>query len=1713
MAEGLYSAGAVGVDIKPVTDKFFAELNAKLARLKSEEIEIPVNLDPDDALAKSTLREWQNRDADVEIKFHADDSQIRNLVKQWDGKKQITADYVIDSRKTLGELDRIQRELTKTNAKADMYKAWGRNLKGVTQYDDAVRKSGELTRKQTSLLKDEIGKRIDVLRGMQDTLYKTNPLGSGSLLDMKAANAQVSNLRKLMDMVDKDPARVRVELAKEDYAKTMGNLEAIIRKKAKVAEENNRVRLYLDGAERIEARLSKLEHTRLSIPAEIKLEQESLANRLRMAAEKVRLDPDAKYEVELDIAMKSAEEKIKRFREKNDKLDMDVDLETAAARAHLAYFTRPRTIDIFARFKGTDMGKILNGMTSGSTGLKGVENSFSNLVNLFDTLDKKVPRVALVGTILSDIGAGAINVAGTVGGLGKSIVSLSKAAYAMPAALGAAAAGFYGLYSAVKTASANFDKSGTIFDGLQSKVGKAFWDEAKASILNMSGALGDDFVANLAKVSAEEGKVAAGMADIVSQADEGQRINAMLTYSRDAVTNLNPGLQALVQSITRLGKSGGQYLPQFTQWVSENMSWFAAWADEMERDSSKMESAIMGVKEQSGYLGSSIGSLKGILSGVFGTLAQNQNGIQKFSEELAKADRAVHTVAFQDTLNAWVTGAHNAQLGMRDSFKAIGTSANEMRSDVSEVFSNFGTLTGNVVANISKLASGTSGGIRDFSANVRDGFTTMTSALAQASPMFSSLISMAGQLTKTFGGTFANTLKAVSPTIQAIASVTNTLSQAFSKLPASVQGMLGLWVTFGRAGRSAWTALKTGALENIQSTMRYQNTMRQLGVTVDGTKIKITQLVAAMAQLERNSKLASATGNSMAYGNMAGLFTGSVASMNQMASASEKAATSVAKTGTQARLAAEGAVLLGTNTVTAAKGLGGVSSSVQPATSALGKLKTFATNAGTTMLGMFGGPAGIALTAGLAVAGTAFSAYQQHVSNAQSRVEGFNEAAKATPMSLSAQAKSLDELQNRLDNFGTKVKENLESSRDGWDKFWNGGTDIDKTSDAVKKLGLNTDEVSKIVAGSSKEYDNLLDSLQKTQNSSSNPHWLSEEQSAASVLSGKLKEYRKEQIKTLQTIADGQGKRSDYVQSLLDEGEDLSSVSAGLLTASEQSERLTSVKSKLASLVSDEQSANIRATAAASSYYKTLDQVRSSLENVNELHEQGQQVWDATAKNFDFTTEAGRTASDALTSLASSSNDYLTAMIAQGKSTSEVIAKQKELSANFDDAARTAGVAEDAVSGLNSSLLMTPKEIEVQVSAQTLQAQQNLADVVESMAFLFPDKGRKATKELLLQSIWSGKTDATQLQNIVRQLSDKKHQVAFTADGTPVVLTVDELEKKAHQLSDGTWQMNLTVNDQASQVFDSVNLKASALEDGKTVQIKGDNTDLMNKIAQATGATIDTKTGMLTLNSDQYMVALALANGATIDTKTGKLVCDNSEFWQKFAETQGWTIDTKTGYIIGNNGQALASINEVNSSSVGDKNFSVNANGASAAVGELSLLQRMQIADKSFTITANYTSTGEHVQLGTLTKADGGRIYGPGTGTSDSIPAWVSNGEAVLRASSLKKLDAKYGKGFFDYLNTHGDLPEKYRSRMAGAGKVAGSAYRQRSMRYATGGRVQALKDSWDIVVNPNVTLGANAGTTVNQTFNTKIVRSSQDLYEAAPILHRNALAEARRYR
>jgi predicted nucleic acid-binding Zn-ribbon protein len=131
------------------------------------------------------------------------------------------------------------------------------------------------------------------------------------------------------------------------------------------------------------------------------------------------------------------------------------------------------------------------------------------------------------------------------------------------------------------------------------------------------------------------------------------------------------------------------------------------------------------------------------------------------------------------------------------------------------------------------------------------------------------------------------------------------------------------------------------------------------------------------------------------------------------------------------------------------------------------------------------------------------------------------------------------------------------------------------------------------------------------------------------------------------------------------------------------------------------------------------------------------------------------------------------------------------------------------------------------------------------------------------------------------------------------------------------------------------------------------------------------------------------------------------------------------------------------------KDKTVTARANDQASGKLSFIQRA-LNSLDGQVATSYVRTvyekveasnapaframGGPIRLAGGGTPDGGRVVGPGTETSDSVPAMLSAGEYVVRASSVRK----YGQRFMDAVN-------------AGTLRVAG---------FAKGGLTQAQKDA-----------------------------------------------------
>lgn len=1580
------------------------------------------------------------------------------------------------------QLQQLSKLTAGQKALAEVFEDTGTSVKRLNAVQNDSRRTMDKQRKTARELTSLFDEQETQINALSAAFQKFKPMGIDKSLG-KELNNTFDQLKKLRDFASRKPITAKATLDKtqwdKKYAELMYDAEKLRAKLDREHEVNVRVKVWEDNADKLEARLEKLRHTRLDIPVDWQVDQERIIASMRETAAKIKANPERRWELEadLDLQMHRAEEKLKKFEDKNDELKMDLDLETAVARAHLAYFTRPRTIDIFANFKGTDLGKIFSGMTSGATGLKGVQNQFDSLVNLFDKLDKVVPKWSILGAGVTALGAGLLNLGRTAGGVGVSLVSMSKAALAAPAALaGLASAGYVG-YRVFGDLKEKFDVTKTSLANLNKELGDNAWNEYGDNLYRLANDVAPSLSKGLNGIAVEEGKVLNGLIDVVRQSNEADQLPRIFENTRLAVSELNPGLQSLARAFLGLGDQSSQYLPRMASYISDVAEKWANWVDTAERTgqvSKAMEKAI----EQGGYLKSSVFDLIGVFEGTLGTLAKTENGIQGFSEALEKANKAVHTIKFQETLEAWSAGAQDAQDKMRNAFKDIGDAAYSLKDTTRAVFGDAGQIVGEGITGLSRVLQQSGGGIRDFSSGVRDGFSQVFDAVGDAGPMFSDLASMVGQLSRTFGGTFASALRTVSPLISTIAKGATGVAQAFDSLPGPVKSIITLWATFGRAGKTAFESLKTGMLQNIQSTMRYQKMLSELGLSAEQASVKMGTLIKAMNQLRS--------------GNYAGILSGAISEVNSLGMAAEANSKKLLLPGNAAKETSKDmGGLVGANGQAIAS-IRSAGEQAEQQSGRFGSLKTGVKN----LWDAFGGwttVAGLGISAGIAVIGNAISDYTTKAEASKQAMDKVIDGMKG----IKSNAKEAADAFNDFKSETTKQWDDpsLLFGKDGggavteWLVKVSGG--YTSAADAAKRLGINTSTLTDAVSGNEAGYKKLVKQLEaqskETYKASDQYGMMVEKQTDAAIAADTLLQALKKQHK--EGLEKSVKEQMKYLRSL----EQISDSSSAL--SDKLSSLATTVKANGQAFKENGELADANNAAYVRTDKAMKDVAATALLSAHQLLSYGEK----NGQVEEYTQKAANSIYEAREAIVQQ---------AQAAGMSEEAAERYADSLGLipSDVGTTitahSEIAQDAVDKLVQGISgLTDGEKEIVIRLREAGVVTTLDGVLSLVEQLMKGDLSERDLTLLLNAKGNARWETGEVKEnlLALGMSKKAYKWLFSGEGNA--------EERMQKVRDELGYLNLT-DEQIQWILDCIDHASGKIKDveknkvpaakGVSFNIDADDDDAQVKLASyresdgeklaenniLVSAVDNTSEGTESAKANVFSVPhewwswLFGLDGTSGPSGIAKNAVESiPQQWQSILTGSG---NTTLFSNIANN--AVRNIpQQWLSMFTGLGNTPLFAGTARSMIGKVPTYHSttLNAMGNALDVASNLLSTLRSIAGRTWTAfidtisgggghATGGRIYGPGTSTSDSIPAMLSNGEMVLRAAAVKKIDAVYGRSFLNTLNAVGSV-EKAMQPSAFALNA-----RRKSQAYATGGRVSTANGSWNIEVNPVVNVEAN---------------------------------------
>lgn len=1336
----VYEGGAVGISIYPDTTDFGFELRRKLAKYADDNLTIPLNIDVDDANWTAAKRRINNDRLSKTVEVRGDTSALRKAVQDIEERdispKVDLTKQLRDLRSLRQRVEAADRSFQKFNRSVDTSSAkFKHNKTLVKQYGDAMDKASTLTRKYGDRQIDVLDKTKRRIRTLQDAILKFKPLGS-NVVEMNEANLAIAKIRREIKQLENDPgAKIRIDI--DRYAKVISNLENVARKTDELNRKEARIKFYTDGADKLKRELDDLRRRYVNLPKEIETSYRQAIDRMNTAGHLAGRDKDFKYVANLDLDVSEARRKARDFQNDHDKLEMDLDLKSAAASAHLMYLTRPRSVEIYAKLHATDMGKLIDGMLYGATGLRGVNNQFQRLVNLFDTLDTKVPVLGAVGAVIGGVSAGAVNLSSSVLGVAASLGAMSKAAFAAPAAITGLGAAFVVLKHAWgekgTTFSDQIDIATTKLAGFGDAMDEAFYEKARPAIRSLMDDVSGTLIPGMTGIASSEGKVVEGLADIIRESDKAGELSTIFSRTSEAVDNLNPGLRSVVESFLRLGDGTSQYLPRAASYFSDMASKFADWVDKT-RATGEIVASMKQVVEQAGYLKDSFKGVWGIATGLYSALAESQNGLEGFSTAVGKADRAVNSARFQTTFKAWAKGAEAAKNEMRDAFSDIGSAAYELRDTTAGMFTDAGNTISSFTRNASRLLKNSKDGISGFSSGVSEGFQKVFSAVGDASPAFNQLLKTVGQLSKTFGGTLAATLKASAPLITTVAKAAEATAKAFSVLPEPIQAAIGLYATFGRAGMTAWNTVKTGLVENTLRMVEYQKALNGLGVTTKTAGSSMKDAVSG--------------------------FVAANPSLKGIADSVRNANGVLGKTGALAKGA--GSAVLG----------------------AFGGPVGAAVTAGVAVV-----------TAAYSEYVKTAQANEQASENIRTALEKVPDSAQSAAEGITEVGKAIKENFDNTDYSGTKfdwwsdMTTGFDSVSDAAKKLGLNVSDLTKSVTGSQAEYQAT--LDRLDATIEKYNVNVGHGIGKNADLAR----------AAQKVKTALEDQRNEYIANSEAIAQANGYAEGYATKLIKLGEDSDSVSIAISTQAERTQMLAKAQQTAADWAERQRTAQQNALNAASDYGETYSNMGDAIARVNQLAAQSGPVWDANAAgiqgvtgSFNTMSEAGREAQSALENLGNSGHDLLKSMVESGASADEVKAKQAELAKQFLATAHDMGVPADAATRLQEIYGLTPEEVTTLFKAETEQTKTALTQYLSNLRAIFPGDGNTAVFQTILEGINSGAiTSMDQVSSKMDELRKNvstdgsgKYTIVLDADGTQAIVATDIVKKHAELFKAGS---------------------------------------------------------------------------------------------------------------------------------------------------------------------------------------------------------------------------------------------------------------------------------------------------------------------------------------
>lgn len=691
----------------------------------------------------------------------------------------------------------------------------------------------------------------------------------------------------------------------------------------------------------------------------------------------------------------------------------------------------------------------------------------------------------------------------------------------------------------------------------------------------------------------------------------------------------------------------------------------------------------------------------------------------------------------------------------------------------------------------------------------------------------------------------------------------------------------------------------------------------------------------------------------------------------------------------------------------------------------------------SSVVDLVGGPWGIALSAGV----LAINAWATSVANGEKQVENLTQSIQDGLNETEAFTKAIN---NNEISLGTGVS---------WlEHMFHSASNV---KEALDKVGVSQQTYIKYVKGDAKATKEFNDRLNKLEHPNGFAGWIPPKGSidAWHKLADIAPTLRKRWQDATQAAKDDDKaeaeRKTTLVASTLALGKNTQAAADNAVAKNKDAlaaQQVASVEDILTTAfqasknaVSDQAEAYTNVYSAAKTYNDFANEVIAGQYSVAHAFRQAQDSIKQNGKTLDENTEQGYNNFQALSQYAKAAVNDVTAL-GQAGDFKQASQKLNEYRDQFIDLAQQMGKSSDDAKKWADSLIGSNEQLDY------MRLKVGLAGRT------FDDVAKDLISHPLTLHVDGGKDVQDEISKINGlKLDSKTGNVTFTGTEPSkyALLALNNMK-----LIDKNGNIILHGAGDVQKVVDEAN--SLKLQDkGATISFKDKKAqDTFKKIK---GIKIDEKKGTVWLDPKKYNDVLKALGKAKVPVKNGKIILNDDQartvlgnlskkkgptvkgnaslnpvsFNNTLAQLNSKKLTPHWAKLDANPNPAYGKMNSVDNRKLKPHHAKLDAH-QKPANDKMDAIDARKLNGKSVTVKANPDQYNQQVQAimnqdlekfitirAREAHAAGGYITGPGTGTSDSIPAWLSNGEYVINSSAVNRL----GRDFFDTINYSKQVP------------------------------------------------------------------------------------------